>query len=252
MRTYLRNTLSKIKYFLLNVHRVFQDKKVVVIVSTMRSGSTLLKALLANSPDTTHLSEVDFQKFNKLDYWKLKMKYKQKIIVMKKPCWYTNADHYPVLPDLKNMKIVVLIRNPYDTVSSIKEMAKIRPKSDQGLENNEYVNDYWCKVYKKILKCKILDQPNATLVRYTELVQDPIRVTEELFKFIGSEQIKGVDTYSYPKDGMWKWDNDDGGEVIKTLKVVDKKRDKNDQRLIDTIEASKCVEEITTAYDLTS
>ena len=36
-------------------------KKFVLLLSTMRSGSTLLKALLANAPDISHLPEVDWQ-----------------------------------------------------------------------------------------------------------------------------------------------------------------------------------------------
>jgi hypothetical protein len=249
MRTYLKKHLSKLKY-LLYIHRLFQDKTIVVIVSTMRSGSTLLKALLANSPDTTHLLEVNFEKLKKSDYWRLKVKYKQKIIVIKKPCFLTEVDYYPALPNFKNIKIVVLIRNPYDTISSLKEMARVN-NTNPGIESEEYVNDYWCKVYENILANKILDQPNSILVKYNELVQNPIGLTKELFKFIGSKQTNGVDTYTYPEAGIWKWGSDDGGEVIKELKVIENKKIKDDLQLINIIESSKRVKEIKSKYDLT-
>jgi len=51
---------------------IFPRKTIVLIVSSMRAGSTLLKALLAEAPDVSNLPEFNFNayaKYNKFRFY---------------------------------------------------------------------------------------------------------------------------------------------------------------------------------------
>jgi hypothetical protein len=55
-------TLKALSHF----QRLFAPKSFVFIASAQRSGSTLLKALMAAAPDVSHLPEVPFHLYGKL------------------------------------------------------------------------------------------------------------------------------------------------------------------------------------------
>jgi len=98
-----------------------KNKTIVFIISTMRSGSTLLKSLLANAPDTSHLAEVDFQKYDHTNSWKLKTLSNANILILKKPAPF-DQQNYPLIPPVKKQKKIILVRDVYETVESIKTM----------------------------------------------------------------------------------------------------------------------------------
>jgi hypothetical protein len=222
-------------------HHAFDDKTFVFILSTMRSGSTLLKALLANAPDTSYLPEINFNKYTWYTTWRLNLLSHKKIIVIKKPAWF-HENNYPRLPRVKNQKRIFLVRDVYDTVVSIKAMNKaISAEADKEWSYDNLVHSYWLYITKNILDNPLLNEQNSILIRYEDLVQDPIKTTKPLFEFIGSKQNQGVDKYHPPQSYEWDWGLDDGGEKIKTLKVqhIPKKRD--NQELIEIIAASESV-----------
>jgi len=203
----------------------------------MRTGSTLLKALLAEAPDVSKLPEIVFTDIFKknrhstyFDVYRLSGK---RIIVLKEPIWFSFQDY--ICPPLKNIKVIILIRNPIDVTKSL----EIRWKRK---EYREFV-DYWCRTYESILDNKYLMEHDRFFVKYEDLVENPETITKNLFSFIGSLQSEGVSTYNFPKDHQWKFGEDDGGEHIKSLKVqrISYKLTEEDRELFEIINDSKRV-----------
>lgn len=179
------------------------DKQVVLILSSMRAGSTLLKALLAEAPDVSHLPEVDFQRYCDPANWEgLAALSDRRILVLKKPAWLADAA-YPGVTPFEGVKKVVLIRNPYDTVGSLRRMLQLNRPAEVGrYPFPVLVEDYWCRVYENIAANPCLAGDTTALVGYEDLVMDPVRVTRGLFRFIESQQQDGVRTYHKPELGM--------------------------------------------------
>jgi len=194
-----------------------RDKTAVLILSTMRSGSTLLKALLATAPDVSDLPEINFQKYRKPE--KLNRLSAEPIMVLKRPAWFNETHSYPKLPPFPGLKKIVLVRDVYETVESLRKMVfrKAAGKLD-GAGNRFLAGFYWRRVTENLLALTEAGDPDTLLVKYEELTADPIRQTARLFRFIGSEQAEGTDRYS-PPSYEWKWGRDDGGKVIQTLRV---------------------------------
>lgn len=186
------------------------NKDYCFIISAMRSGSTLLKALIATRSDCSHLPETSF---NDLD----SVISDKKIIILKKPAAHRDFD-YPVL-EKTDAKKIILIRNPYDTVQSLLEMFISRNEVNSSCNNIQYLISYWYMVYNNIIEKKLLETDNTFLVRYEDLINEPVVETTKIFKFIGSDFTEGIDTYNPPEDYKWEWGKDDGGAVIKTLQV---------------------------------
>lgn len=237
------NRVIKELNYLLHVNRVFQSKTIVVIISAMRSGSTLLKALLAMAPDVSSLPETDFQAFNGYNKWKLNTLASEPIIVLKKPAFYTELATYPIIPKIQNIKKIILVRGVYDTVSSLKVRNKVKfPEQPKMMENHFLVNEYWCKTYASIINNPGLNDEDTLIIKYEDLTSKPIEITKKLFSFIDSRQTIGIDTYQPAKGYKWQWGRDDGGEVIKSLKVQCNLKKKDDLELINVIEQSKEVQ----------
>lgn len=197
---------------------LFRKKMIVYITCTMRSGSTLLKSLLANAPDVSHLPEIDFQKYVTRRY-RLNTLSTKRIIVLKKPAPFSDRT-YPVFPQVKNFKIIILVRDVAEVTISIKKMLDSEyPQLAERWNNEALICDYWFNTYQQIIDKVHFPSDTVTLVRYEDLVANPIKETERLFKFIGSEQTEGVNTYAPPDKYEWKWGNDDGGKKIKSLVV---------------------------------
>lgn len=197
---------------------ITRPKSIVLILGSMRSGSTLLKSLLANAPDISYLPEVDFQKYSGLKALKLKLLAKEEILVLKKPAKY-DAVKYPQVPRLISPKKIILIRDVGPTVNSLIRMNQAIDKNKFNQSPEELAINYWARTYLNLLDTFEIDNEETLLVKYEDLVSDPIGVTSSLFKFVGSEQMSGVDTYVPPESYKWGWGNDDGGEKIKTLAI---------------------------------
>jgi len=192
-----------------------QDKTAVFVVSSMRSGSTLLKALLAVCPDVSHLPETNFQVLqSESDYKKLS---KQPIVVLKRPRIYAEKD-YPTFPSFAH-KIIVLVRDVGPTVHSLLKMNQEVGYQSEKWDELSLAKTYWLTTYQSILERVDVNAPNVLLIRYEDILNQPITKTEELFSFIGSSRKQGTETYARPTSYNWQWYKDDGGENIKSLKV---------------------------------
>jgi len=199
------------------------------IISSMRSGSTLLKALIATRPDCSDLPETPFENYDSVESDK-------KIIVIKKPAGYHDFE-YPDLNDLKAKKII-LIRNPYDTVCSLQKMNMATMQKNSQINDPVYLFSYWYMVYNNIIEKQLLKTDNTLLLRYEDLIKDPIKETSNVFKFIGTNFQTGTETYSTPINYNWQWRKDDGGEVIKTLNVQKTPKNHINQDLLSFINNS--------------
>lgn len=188
----------------------------------MRSGSTLLKALLAFAPDVSDLNEVNFQKFAghnpRLDrMWGLAP---QRILALKRPAWYHETGCYPRLPGIADRRVILLVRDAYPTVESLRRMTlgplagRARPLLDSWLAKS-----YWRRVNERLLALSRKAPQETRLVRYEDLAARPQEVTLDLFRFIGSVQSVGTDTYSAPARRGWRWGIDDNSPKLRSLKV---------------------------------
>jgi hypothetical protein len=170
------------------------------------------------------------------DYLKDKIRYKERIIVLKRPAKYAEANMYPILPKISNVKLIILIRDPYHTVSSIKSMQL--ELSGNLLNDEQLINDYWIPIYNGIINRQLINNQNSLSVRYEDLIDNAHTVTKTIFHFIGSKQGEGVSTYNEPERYKWSWGSDDGGDTIKSLKVQKNIKKKDDKALLEVIESS--------------
>ena len=212
----MASALKKILTYPRNLFRTLPDKTAVFVVCTMRSGSTLLKALLATAPDVSHLPEVNFQEFS--SFKQIKKLSNKKIIVLKRPAIYKEVETYPIIPNVENRKIIFLTRDVFETVHSLLDMNKKTNNTDTSWTAERLATNYWASVYEGILS-KMNGTSDVIQIKYEDLVGEPVKHTERLFSFIGSTKKTGTDTYSKPKKYEWRWYLDDGGEKIKSLKV---------------------------------
>jgi len=213
-------------------------KTVVLIVGSMRSGSTLLKALLAEAPDVPNLPEIEYNKYKIYNryaiYYKIYKLSKKRVVVLKKPGLYS----VPFSREFVRLKIIILTRNVVDCAKSLKVM---NSTWDAGK-----AVDYWCDVYENILRNKRLLTHNVIFVKYEDLVNNPKKITKKIFAFIGSVQKQGLDHYKKPESFDWDWGIDDGGDKIKSLKIqgLSTKEKKIDKKLLNVVKSSDRVESL--------
>lgn len=218
------------------------EKEVVLICSAMRSGSTLLKALLAVPPDVSDLPETNFQRYKGLrGLRRLAELSTEPIVVLKRPAWYHEVRFYPKLPAVEHVRGIALVRDVYDTVASLKKMMFGRWAQYLGGVCNRWLADcYWAPVTENLLGLVNQQPEQVRQVRYEDLLENPFAETAELFRFIGSQWTGGVDSYNPPDDYSWEWGSDDGGERIRSLKVhKPKQRPRPNRRLWSVIANSK-------------
>ena len=212
-------------------------KTIAVELSTMRSGSTLLKALMSAAPDISSLPEIDFQKFQSANaVQEISALCDERIVVLKRPAWFNETKSYPRLPNAENVKRLILTRDVHTNVASLRKMVfrKTEPFIPKFIDQ-WIARKYWAGVYDSLFERFPDDGRMNFWIRYEDLVQDPIRWTEKLFAFLGSERSEGVDSYPKPNDFDWKWGTDDGGDKIKSLKVVPSKIPQSSLDILDRV-----------------
>lgn len=209
-RRKLRNRLHGVEGFFR--YHLAPRREVVCIVSTVRSGSTLLKALLAMAPDVSHLPEVPFRTLarNRYEaYGRVCRLSPRRIVVLKQPGSLTNPG-YPQLPNL-DPRVIVLTRDAPGVVAS---WQRLRPDAETAFLANR-----WAEVYGRILeRTQVLPARRVARVRYEDILADPMAETARLFAFIGSVRTQGTDEYA-PGDFEWRYGSDDGSPRIHTLRV---------------------------------
>ena len=197
------------------------DKRIVIIISTMRSGSTLLKALLASNPEVSDLPEVDFQKYrhskHKSDAVELS---DRKIVIMKKPAWFNEIRSYPKLPPFSDLQTITLIRDVYSTVMSMRKMMfGPAEKYLRGIGDRFFAETYWAGITENLLQKHEQSDTRSIFLRYEDLTDCPVDETSRLFEFIGTDDTEGVSSYHPPQSRRWRWGKDDASEKIKSLQV---------------------------------
>ncbi len=213
------------------------------MVSAQRSGSTLIKALLAVAPDVSHLSEVPFHRYGRFNSWQLKSLADEPIMVFKKPSWPGEKD-YPSIPPVGDYRIILLIRHPYETlVSTGKMLERLEPDFWSRWSYKSMLYDYWLPTYEGMIAKGLPDLPNATTIRYEDLTAQPKQETKRLFKFIQSSRTDGTDTYERLSKG-WAYMQDDASPFIKSLKVQTRIKQRMDHDLLHMINAEPRVKAV--------
>ncbi len=217
-----------------------ESRQIVCLASTMRSGSTLLKALLAEAPDISNLPEVNFQKYSRnpaAEQGILDLD-PARIVLLKRPAWYTECKNYPKLPQVPQLKVIVLVRDAYNTVESCRKMTFWKfQKLASTLIDRRLAKGYWLSINRLLLNLHMNEQVDSHLIRYEDLVGNPIDETKSLFEFVGSTRVDGVDSYSAPDEFRWRWGRDDGSPNIRSLKVQPpRNKPQSNRRLADLID----------------
>lgn len=218
------------------------SKTVAVVLSTMRSGSTLLKALLASAPDVSDLPETNFQAFvDPAQHNRLYRLSDEPILVLKRPGWFNEIDRYPRLPIGLNLRKIVLVRDVYENVLSVRKMAfrHVPFLIKTGIGNRFFCKRYWHDTNARLRQITEADPKTTLQLRYEDLLADPITHTARLFAFIGSIQTQGIDTYDHPSTYQWGWGRDDGGDRIKSMQVQSPRPQAyTNRKLFDAIKSS--------------
>ncbi|MEC9091939.1 MAG: sulfotransferase [Planctomycetota bacterium] len=224
-----------------------QNPSIVVIASTMRSGSTLLKALLAEADDVLNLPETNFQNQKIVD--QILKNHEQSlppIKVLKKPAWYQESKRYPTLPKVDNLRIIVLVRDVFETVASLRKMTFGRfAKFASPWVTSWLAKRYWVNVTTSLIKLSQQDTNPVLRIRYEDLVANPIEETQRLYGFIGSSRTQGTNVYSSPNHYSWKWGSDDGSPNIKSLEVQPPRQKKQDEnRLLELVQSDPAIKSL--------
>jgi len=234
----IRSILKTVIGFIL--YNFAERKKIILILSPMRSGSTLLKALLAEAPEIEHLNEVPFNisgnKYSQYFYFaRLTSK---PFVLVKRPAYYDNYLTYPILPKLAHIKII-LVRSPELIINSL---VRMNLEIDE-VKSTTYLIKYLRTCFLNLNKIK----NSSIIVDYTDIVNSPKETTKNLFRYIGSKKSEGIDSYSFPTSGNWKWGEDDGSLLIRSLKV--RKNEKNSNYHFDKQSFYKELLELEELYD---
>ena len=217
-------------------------KKYIYLLSSMRAGSTLLKSLLSTKEEVTDLPEIPAQLVDEVVSLT-----KEDIVLIKRPRNYFNLT-YPHFQFQPGCKIIVLIRKPYDTILSLHKMNLENHFLNIHWFDEQRLLDYWVATYASILENINLHAENVHLVKYEDLTQMPLKITGKIFSFLGVTDTSGVDSYHNPIGYQWKWGFGDGGDVIKTLKVVRRNNKGLNKKLVDLIEGSDTVRKLLRSY----
>ncbi len=202
------------------IRSLFWRKTIGVILSSMRAGSTLLKTLIAEAPEASHLPETDFRKYYSEKHGFSENIYqlsKKQILVLKYPHAFHDMGKMRLCPKGRNVKVIVLVRDVYSVVNSI--MKRSEDMKCSHMTKSDLVS-YWCETYESILKSLEPTNVDLCFVRYEDLTANPKRITRKIFRFIGSKKREGVESYHEPENFEWQWGLDDGGENIRNLTVI--------------------------------
>ena len=216
------------------IYYCLPPKTMVLIMSSMRAGSTLLKALLGEAEDISHMPEVDYTQYGANAYHLYRNTYflsKKRIVVLKYP-----GVTAKLFPALDRIKIIVLVRDAHEVIQSL--LKRHKDTELKHMTKADWVK-YWCDIYQRILASADSMDANICFVRYEDLIKDPKMVTKKLFAFLGSRQKAGVDHYRKPQNFDWKWGSDDGGEKIKKLQIIQERSPERDDELQNVIESSE-------------
>lgn len=211
-------------------HYMRPPKTFIFCLSPMRSGSTLLKALLGQAPDIAHLPEYDFQRYHRHPlrwYHHAARQSPLPRLLFKLPAPVRECTRYPLLPlpstlPRAHFHYLVLVREPAPTIASLLKM-----HAEQQILTDFSAADwlaYWGATYTSILRyLETLRQhtpaPSIRFVHYEQLVANPLATTRDLFAWLGSAQQEGVAIYTPPDGGTWRWGKDDAGTKIHSAQV---------------------------------
>jgi len=195
-----------------------------VLLSTMRSGSTLVKALIGSAPDIAHLPETNFRKIlsSRAEREALEAAHPERILLLKRPAWFHETRSYPVVPENLPCRRVLLIRDVYETVRSVGRMLGGKTFDRfPGLWGQKWIaRRYWAPVTRNLLEHYRLRPEDSLLIRYEDVLSAPEEKTLRIFRFLGSEQWEGIRSYESPENFRWKWGSDDGSPRIKSRTVL--------------------------------
>lgn len=179
------------------------------IIGSYKAGTTSLKNYLSEHLDIISHPQLELDSFFEGMYSENEVLHKMKkqfqlekasqLILAKNTSFYRNEKVLHNIKEYnKESKIIFIVRNPAERAYSSWKMEKERVDIDESFEDifnaiekeNDsfmfkscYVAGLYGKYYKNILK--IFKEENVMLIKYEELIKNPLKICKECFKFLG-------------------------------------------------------------------
>lgn len=175
-------------------------KTPIFIVGCPHSGTTLMTRLIGNHPFINHS---EYQETHVFSFPENKItdtlnKWNRRTLEVNKKRWVNKSiihtfkiakilQYYPKSP------IIIMLRDGRDVFCSIK-------KRKTWISNINQAVNYW--IYANIATLNYWHQPNFKVVKYEDLVSNPVQKIQEVCEFIGEEYHENILNY-HQKPLQW-------------------------------------------------
>ena len=131
---------------------------------------------------------------------------------------------------------------------STNELLKNREELKSGSLDFRFLLRYWKTTYINLMEFYQIHSSQILLMRYENLIDDPVKETAAIFEFLGTKDTKGIRSYSLPKSYKWNWGSDDGGSVIKSLVVQTRESEWTNTSIIEYIKEDRIIQFLLNEY----
>jgi len=199
------------------IERKFTTSNFLFIISTMRSGSTLLNHLLLQNNDIISIGETHtiYNTNNDLKMLMLRTYYYYRISMLKNYIFLEKCNHNytiqtPSFIEDDRIKIIIMLRNPIETISSL--LNTTFPHSENINSAINYYNDRLIHIQE--LSNLIHKRKGCFFLTYDDLTKNSEDVLNSLSHFLG---IKKPLTAQYK---LHRWTTDLGGRGDRISKNI--------------------------------
>lgn len=166
------------------------EPKVILILSHMRAGSSLIEHILSSNSEILGMGERGRIYRDKDDFEKLELvlRWSSKQLITKYNFIVDQILHEDLIPNLsilnsKKIKIIFLIRKPLEAISSLENLG-----GPEGLKNqyslSSSINYYQNRLSTLIQISNIIDANSQYIITYEDLISNPDKTLVGLSNFL--------------------------------------------------------------------